>query len=47
MNFNTLRYHLLEKGYTEDEIENDLSDIAEELNDRSKDDDLMENNYAN
>ena len=37
MNFNTLRHHLLDKGYTEDEIEDDLSNIAEDLNDRARD----------
>lgn len=37
MNERVLRIHLLNQGYSEDEIENDISSIAEELNDRSND----------
>lgn len=40
MNERCLRYHLLEEGYTEDEIEDRVSEIAEDMNDRRRDDDL-------
>lgn len=46
MNERVLRIHLLNQGYSEDEIEDDLSSIAEELNDRSNDYEL-EKEYAN
>lgn len=46
MNFRTLRYHLLEKGYTEEEIEEDLSSIADDIYSNWKDE-KAEQEYAN
>lgn len=45
MNYATLRHHLSEMGYEDDEIEDDLSNIAEDLNDRARDY-LVEQEYA-
>lgn len=40
MNERLLKHHLLNEGYTEDEVEDRVSEIAEDMNDRRRDDDL-------
>jgi len=40
MNERLMKHYLLEEGYTEDEIEDRMSEIAEDINDRRRDDDL-------
>ena len=42
MNERCLSYHLVTEGYTEDEIENHLSEIAEDMNDSRRDDEETE-----
>ena len=40
MNERLIKHYLLEEGYTEDEIEDRVSEIAEDMNDRRRDADL-------